>query len=142
MPVSERNPRRRFARIREQTQRLKRTHAERGVDVFLRFADFAGSTRLPFWGVNLVNWVRPYNLIVTNVHGPNVPLYLLGAPLIQFTPQLPLFENQGLAVAAMSYRGRLHVGIIGDRDLVPDLERFAEALDDSFAELKRAAESP
>ena len=141
MPVGERSARRRFKRIREQTLHLKKSRAARGVDAFLRFADFTGSTRLPFWGVNLANWVRPYNLIVTNVHGPNVPLYLLGAPLAEFTPLPPLFESQGLAVAAMSYCGRLNIGVIGDRDLVPDLDRFAQALDESFAELWKAAEN-
>ena len=103
-------------------------------------ADFTGSTRLPFWGLGLAHWARPYNLIVTNVHGPNVPLYLLGSLLTEFTPLLPLFENQALAVAAMSYRGQLQIGLIGDRDLVPDLDRFAEALDESFAELWKAAQ--
>jgi hypothetical protein len=83
----------------------------------------------------------PQYLIVTNVHGPNVPLYLLGAPLAEFTPLPPLFESQGLAVAAMSYCGRLNIGMIGDRDLVPDLDRFAQALDESFAELWKAAEN-
>ena len=89
LPLAERNARRRFLKIRSQTRHLKKTDAERGVDAFLRFADWAGSTRLPFWGVNLVNWVRPYNLIVTNVHGPQFPLYLLGAPLREFTPAIP-----------------------------------------------------
>jgi len=140
MPVAERSARRRFQRIREQTLHRKKTHAARGVDAFLRFADFTGSTWLPFWGFNLAHWARPYNLIVTNVHGPNVPLYLLGAPLVEFTPLPPLFQNQGLAVAAMSYCGRLQIGMIADRDLVPDLGRLAEALDESFAELWKAAE--
>ena len=68
-----------------------------------------------------------------------MPLYLLGAPLREFTPQLPLFQNQGLAVAAMSYLGKVHFGITADRDLVPDLDRFADALLTSFDELKSAA---
>jgi hypothetical protein len=141
LPVDERNARRRFTKITAQTRKLKSSHAERGVDSFLRFADWARSSRLPFWGVSLANWVRPYNLIVTNVHGPQVPLYLLGAPLREFTPQLPLFRNQGLAVAAMSYLGKIQFGITGDRDLLPDLDRFADALLTSFDELKSAAEN-
>jgi WS/DGAT/MGAT family acyltransferase len=142
LPVAERDPRRRFAKISAQTRELKRKKAEGGVDSFLRFADWARSTRLPFWGVSLANWVRPYNLIITNVHGPQVPLYLLGAPLREFTPQIPLFRNQGLAVAAMSYLGRVHFGLTGDRDLVPDLERLGNGLLESFDELKSAAENP
>jgi len=140
MPVGERNPRRRFTRIREQTRELKRTNAARGIESFLRFADWSGSTRLTFWGVNLASVVRPYNLIVTNVHGPPVRLYLLGAPLIEFAPHLPLFENQGLAVAALSYLDRVSIGVSGDRDVVPDLDAFAAAIDYSFDELRAAAQ--
>jgi WS/DGAT/MGAT family acyltransferase len=141
LPIASRMPRVRFQKISEQTRRMKETRAERGVDGFLRFADWAGSTQLMFWGVNLVNWLRPYNLIVTNVHGPHLPLYLLAAPLRSFTPQLPLFENQGLAIAALSYLGQIHIGLSADYDLVPDLERLGDAIDESFAELKEAAET-
>ena len=76
------------------------------------------------------------------MHGPQFPLYLLGAPLREFTPAIPLFQNQGLAVAAMSYLGGIHFGITGDRDLVPDLELFGDAIEASFEELKNAAENP
>jgi WS/DGAT/MGAT family acyltransferase len=141
LPLAERNVRRRFLKIRSQTRQLKRSGAERGVDAFLRFADWSGSTRLPYWGVSFANWVRPYNMIVTNVHGPQVPLYLLGSRLREFTPAIPLFQNQGLAVAAMSYLGGIHFGITGDRNLVPDLELFGDALEASFEELKNAAEN-
>lgn len=139
LPVASRKARVCFQKISEQTRRLKETRPERGVDGFLRFADWARSNQLTFWGLNLVNWVRPYNLIITNVHGPSLPLYLLGAPLRTFTPQLPLFANQGLAVAALSYRGQIHIGLTADRDLVPDLDRLADGIDDAFAELKEAA---
>ncbi len=142
LPITSHKPRVRFQKISQQTRRMKDSRAERGVDGFLRFADWAGSTQLTFWGVNLVNWMRPYNLIVTNIHGPHFPLYLLGAPLRTFVPQLPLFENQGLAIAALSYLGQIHIGLSADRDLVPDLERLGDAIEESFAELKQAAESP
>jgi WS/DGAT/MGAT family acyltransferase len=141
LPVAERSPLRRFGSIRAQTRRLKKTGAARGVDRFLRFADWSRSTRLPFWGVSLASAVRPYNLIVTNIHGPEVRLYLLGARLLEFYPQPPLFEDRGLAVAAMSYLGKIHFGLNGDWDLVPDLPVFADAIEASFAELREAAES-
>jgi WS/DGAT/MGAT family acyltransferase len=141
LPVSMRSPRSRFARIREQTRRLKDSGAEQSIDGFLRFADFTGLTQLTFLGVNLVNWIRPYNLIVTNVHGPHFPLYFMGSQLQSFTPHLPLFPDQGLSIAALSYQGRIHVGLTADRDLVPDLHVLGEDLEESFAELRRAAET-
>ena len=139
MPVSERSPLRRFEHIRRQTRRLKKTEVARGIDGFLRFADWAGSTRLTFWGVNLASLVRPYNLIVTNVHGPQRHLYLLGAPLREFHLQLPLFDNQGMAIAIMSYLGQISFGLTGDSKLAPDLAAFANDLDASFEELRAAA---
>ncbi len=142
LPVGERDPRRRFQKIHAQTLELKRTSAESGVDAFLEFADWAGSTRLTFWGVKLANWARPYNMIVTNVHGPQVRLYLLGSLMRDFTAQVPLFRNQGLSVAAMSYLGKINLGITADRDLVPDFMHFGDALEEAFAELKAVASSP
>ena len=76
----------------------------------------------------MASFLKPYNLRVTNVRGPSVPIYLLGAPLTAFDPTLPLFENQGLAVAVLTYGSKLHVGLSGDWDLLPDLGDFAEDL--------------
>ena len=117
LPLAERDPLRRFAKIRAETRRLERSRAAQGIDLLGRLAEWTGSDLLTFWGVRLASTLRPYNLIVSNVHGPNVPLYLLGALLTEFTPMPPLFENQGLALAAMSYCGRLQIGAIGDRTI-------------------------
>ena len=90
--------------------------------------------------MRFVSSLRPYHMIVTNVHGPPVPLYLLGARMLDFHPLLPLFANQGLAIAMMSYDGRVHVGLNADWDAVRDLEVLADAFDASLAELRDAAE--
>jgi WS/DGAT/MGAT family acyltransferase len=142
LPVSERDPRRRFERIRAQTREAKRTRPEQGVDLFLRFADWSGLGPLASLGVGLVDWLRPYNLIVTNVRGPDLPLYLLGARMREFYPLLPLFEGQGLAVAALSYLGHLHVGLTADWDHVPDLELLGASLEGALGELRERVEHP
>lgn len=142
LPVGVTDPRERFAAIRAQTRALKRSKAERGVDLFLRFSDWSGSSRLPYWGVGLVNQLRPYNLIVTNVRGPEVPLYLLGARLHDLHPFVPLFANQTLAIAVLSYLGRISIGVLADWDHVPELEHFAGDLARAFDELRAAAEGP
>ena len=141
LPVSESSARKRFEKVREQTRALKRSNAEQGIDMFLRFANWIGSSRLPYWGVGIVQMLRPYNLIITNVHGPPVPLYLLGARLESFYPTVPLFENQGIAVAAMSYVDRISFGILADWDLVPDLHGMVEAIGASLEELRGVAYS-
>ena len=141
LPVSEPNPRKRFLKVREQTREHRRSNAEQGINMFLRFADWIGSSRLPYWGVGIVQMLRPYNLIVTSVHGPPVPLYLLGARLDSFYPTVPLFVNQGITVAAMSYVDRISFGILADWNLVPDLHGVAVAIGESLEELRCATYS-
>jgi diacylglycerol O-acyltransferase len=84
----------------------------------------------------------PVNTIVTNVPGPQIPLYLLGARVLETYPMLNLLTQQSLGVALFSYAGRLHWGFMSDWDLVPDLHDFVRAIEDSTAELSRAAELP
>jgi WS/DGAT/MGAT family acyltransferase len=139
LPVAEPDPLRRHARIREETERLKASRAARGMDLWARLADGAGSTLLTRFGVGLATALRPYHLIVTNVPGPQMPLYVLGARLLELYPLLPLFERQGLGVAVLSYDGGLGFGLTADRELLPDLGRFAVALDESLSELVAAA---
>jgi len=90
----------------------------------------------------LVSRMHPYNLIVTNVPGPQVPLYLLGAQVIDGYPLVPLFEHQCLGVAVFSYIGKVCIGVNADWDRVPDLHRFIDALRLSFDELRKSAEGP
>lgn len=140
LPLGEKNPVRRFEKIREQTRRRKNAHAASAIDALFRLADSSGSTPLTALGVRFVSNLRPYHMIVTNVHGPMVPLYLLGARLRELHPLVPLFANQGLSVAMMSYDGRIHVGLNADWDAVRDLAPLADAFEASLDELRVAAE--
>jgi diacylglycerol O-acyltransferase len=87
---------------------------------------------------------RLFNLLVTNVPGPQFPLYVLGRELRDLFPVAFLPENQSLAVAIMSYNGALDFGLLGDYDAMPDIAEFGDALAASLAELVAAArgESP
>ena len=140
LPVAEPDATRRFEQVREQTRRCKELQAAEGFDLLWRFADWSGSPRLGGWLADLATVVQPYNLIVTNIHGPQVPLYLLGARLSGLYPTLPLFSNQGLAVAAVSYRGRICLGFTGDRDLMPDLAEMPDHVEAAVHELRGASE--
>jgi WS/DGAT/MGAT family acyltransferase len=82
---------------------------------------------------------RLFNLLVTNVPGPQFPLYVLGRELRDLFPVAFLPENQSLAVAIMSYNGALDFGILGDYDALPDIADFGDALAASLAELVDAA---
>jgi diacylglycerol O-acyltransferase / wax synthase len=82
---------------------------------------------------------RLFNLLVTNVPGPQFPLYVLGRELQDLFPVAFLPENQALAVAIMSYNGRMDFGLLGDYDALADIEDLAEDLQESLAELVAAA---
>lgn len=138
LPVSERDPRRRLARICAITASLKHGGGAAGTDVMMRLADWTGPAGVAL-GVRLAERMSPYNLIVTNVPGPQFPLYLLDARLLQTYPLVPLFENQGLGIALFSYDGQLYWGLNADRELVPDLPSLAADLAESFAELQACA---
>ena len=82
---------------------------------------------------------RLFNLIVTNVPGPQFPLYLLGREMEEIVPIAFLPENHALAIAIMSYNGKVDFGLLADYDAMPDLEAFGGYLEESLAELLTAA---
>jgi hypothetical protein len=77
------------------------------------------------------------NLIVTNVPGPQAPLYCLGARMLEVYPIVPLSRNLTLNIAIISYDGDLHFGLMGDGESRRDLEVLAGGIEDAFAELMR-----
>jgi WS/DGAT/MGAT family acyltransferase len=82
---------------------------------------------------------RLFNLIVTNIPGPQVPLYVLGRELLDLFPVAFLPENHALAVAIMSYNGAIDFGLLGDYDALPDIEVVADGIATSLTELLQAA---
>jgi hypothetical protein len=78
-------------------------------------------------------------MIVTNVPGPQFPLYMLGAKLLESFPQVPLLQGTGIGVALFSYDGHIFWGLNSDYGMVPDLDDFRRAVEDSFRELGEAA---
>ena len=82
---------------------------------------------------------RLFNLLVTNIPGPQMPLYLLGRRLQDLFPVAFLPENHALAVAIMSYDGGLDYGLLGDYDAMPDIDVVADGIEASLAELLAAA---
>ena len=80
----------------------------------------------------------PFNLIISNVPGPNAPLYMAGAELQHFYPVSSIADGQGLNMTVQSYNGNLDFGFIACRELVPDLWLLTELLHDSMNELLAA----
>jgi len=82
---------------------------------------------------------RLFNLIVTNVPGPQFPLYLLGRELQDLFPVAFLPRDHSLAIAIMSYNGGIDFGLLGDYDAMPDLDEFGQDLSVALEELVTAA---
>ncbi|HEY2601202.1 MAG TPA: wax ester/triacylglycerol synthase family O-acyltransferase [Thermoleophilaceae bacterium] len=138
LPVSEDDPQRRLTTIAAAMQGVKRSGQAVGAQVLTELSGFAPPT-LMAQGSRLVSTERFFNLVVTNVPGPQFPLYLLGRELREIYPMVPLAKGQALGIAIMSYNGRMNFGLLGDWDALPDLDDLAGDLEDSLAELARAA---
>ena len=80
-------------------------------------------------------------MIVTNVPGPQIPLYVLGRELQDVFPVAFLPENHALAIAIMSYNGGIDFGLLGDYDAMEDIEMLATGLTESLNDLRSAAEA-
>ncbi|MBI4515346.1 MAG: wax ester/triacylglycerol synthase family O-acyltransferase [Deltaproteobacteria bacterium] len=135
LPVAECDPLDRYARVRALTADLKHSKQALGPQVLTQAAEWLGPAVLSL-GIRLTAWLHPYNLIVSNVPGPQQTFYLLGAPMLEGFPLVPLFENQGLAIALLSYAGKLCWGVNADWDLVPDLHDFIGDIRAAFCELR------
>lgn len=139
LPVYVADPVRRLGVISEEMEGLKRSKQALGAEVIARFNDFAPPTLLA--QASRINFTtRLFNLIVTNVPGPQLPLYVLGRELDEVFPVAFLPQNHALAVAIMSYNGKVGFGLLADYDSVEDVEALAGGIDESLAELADAAE--
>ncbi|MGH8911392.1 MAG: WS/DGAT domain-containing protein, partial [Acidimicrobiia bacterium] len=86
--------------------------------------------------------MRPFNMTVTNVPGPQFPMYLLEAEMIANYPMVPLWAQHGVGIALFSYNGRLLWGIHADYDALPDADAFIESIHLSAQQLLDAATAP
>jgi WS/DGAT/MGAT family acyltransferase len=134
LPVDGQDPLVRLERVRENMQRLKESKQAMGAEMLSAVSEWTSATLLSL-AVRVSVRGRPYNLVVTNVPGPQVPLYLLGAKMKTCYPVVNLLPNQALGVALFSYAGKLFWGFVADWDAVPDLHEFVLAVEESFAEL-------
>jgi len=138
LPVYVEDPVRRLRVVSEQMEGLKRSKQALGAEVISRFNDFAPPTLLA--QAARINFsTRLFNAIVTNVPGPQMPLYVLGRELEEVFPVAFLPQDHALAVAIMSYNGRICFGLLADYDSMEDVETLTRGLDESVAELEQAA---
>jgi len=138
LPVWCEDPVRRLQLVRQSMGDLKKSKQAMGATLLTQLADFAPPT-VAGQAARLQSRQRFFNLVVTNIPGPQFPLYLMGRRMERVFPMVPLAKNQGLCVGVMSYDGQVNFGLIGDYDGMPDLEDVARELEDSIGELIEAA---
>ncbi len=139
LPVGDPDPRTRIDAVRASTAELKDREQAVGAATLIGLGEYAAPTLLGL-AARAAHGQPFANLIVTNIPGPQIPLYLLGAQMLEVYPIVPLSRNLTLNVAVLSYCGQLHFGLIGDGASAHDLEVLAGGIEDAFAELLALAE--
>ena len=138
LPVGILDPVRRLHTVSEAMRELKESGQAVGAQVLTRLSGFAPTTIMS-QAARLQARQRMFNVVVTNVPGPQIPLYVLGRELQGLFPMVPLAENTALGIAIMSYNGQLNFGLSADYDALADLEDLADNLRSSIEELLSAA---
>ena len=138
LPVWCQDPVARLDIVREELKGLKSSGQAVGAQVITELTGFAPPTVMG-QAARLVSRQRMFNLVVTNVPGPQFPLYLAGRKMLDPFPMVPLAKNQALGIALLSYAGKINFGLVGDWDLMWDIDEFADDLRESLEELAEAA---
>jgi diacylglycerol O-acyltransferase len=136
LPVDERDPRRRLEKIVEETRKLKSSDQVKGTSALEEISDWTTTGLLSQFS-RLAAARRSYNVVVTNVPGPQMPVFMNGARLLESYPLVPLFDNQALGIALFSYDGVLHWGFNADWDAIPDLHEFVLLIEREFETLRK-----
>jgi WS/DGAT/MGAT family acyltransferase len=139
LPIGEADPAARFRAVTEATAHLKKTDQALGAAMLTQSASFTPSNLLGTAARVAAATARPFNMTVTNVPGPQLPLYLLQSRLEHIYPMVPLWVNHGLGVALFSYDGQLNWGFSSDWGSVPDLDAFVRHIEQALDELHAAA---
>lgn len=124
LPVWSEDPVERLHLVTETMGDLKASGQAVGAEILTKITDFAPTT-IASQAARLQPAQRFFNLVVTNVPGPQFPLYVLGRKMESIFPMVPLARRQALCVGIMSYNGQVNFGLIGDYDAMADLDSFA-----------------
>ncbi len=138
LPVGSMGPKRRLELVRRSTAYLKESMMAMSADAIIGLGAYAPGGLLAA-AARVASRGPWFNLVVSNIPGPSQPMYMAGARLVAQYPSMPLGENSALSIACSSIGGTMAFGLTGDHDGMPDLQRLAFALDESLAEVSKAA---
>lgn len=136
LPVGEPDPLTRLRQVQDEMAEVKDSGEAIGAERIMRMADFAPPTLLALSSRLMGGQgTRTVNLVVTNVPGPQFPLYMLGTRMLEAFPIAPVAGDMTICIAVLSYDGQLNFGLNGDWDAVPDLAILAEGIEKSLGDL-------
>jgi diacylglycerol O-acyltransferase len=138
LPIGPVGAKKRLALIGEETKHLKESHYAVGAEFIMNIGMWAPPT-IHAMAARLAARSRVINLVVSNVPGPQVPMYIGGAKLLAQYPFMPIAESMGLSVAVTSLAGTMAFGVTADWDTLPDTEVLVQGIDEAVAELRKAA---
>lgn len=140
LPVGEPDPVVRLQRISFDMAQHKESSRMLGAEAIMAAAEFAPPT-LHSMGARLGSGIgqKVFNLMITNVPGPQQPLYLNGSEMTSSYPVVPLVKSQAVSIGLTSYNGGVYFGLNSDRDAMPDIEVLAQCIADSAEELRNYA---
>jgi WS/DGAT/MGAT family acyltransferase len=138
LPVNEPEPANRLRKVSRAMGVLKERRQAVGAMALTRLAEFAPPTLAAF-SARLQSIAPWFNIVVTNVPGPQMPLYLLGRKLLACHPAVPLTEVTTISIALLSYDGAIDIGLLGDDEHAADLPALARAIPEALAELSKLA---
>jgi WS/DGAT/MGAT family acyltransferase len=138
LPLDLSQPASQLRAISARTEELKNSKSAVAAEALTQAAEWTPATLLSLGARNATR-LLPFNMVVTNVPGPQLPLYMLGARMREIFPLVPLMDHLGLGIALFSYDGQLCWGFNADYELVPDLDHFVRCVAESFEDVQRAA---
>ena len=139
IPLDLTDPVERFRHINQKTTSMKSARIAEGLNLFTALMGILPAPVQAFAGALATTPVPAFNMVSTNVPGPQVPLYAMGKRMIAYYPYVPVGYAIGCGCAIMSYDQHLYFGLTSDTQAMPDVERLKEALEQSFIELRAAA---
>jgi len=138
IPLDLTDPVERFRHINQKTTSMKSARIAEGLNLFTALMGVLPAPVQAFAGALATTPVPAFNMVSTNVPGPQVPLYAMGKRMIAYYPYVPVGYAIGCGCAIMSYDQHLYFGLTSDTQAMPDVEKLKEALEQSFIELRAA----
>jgi WS/DGAT/MGAT family acyltransferase len=149
LPIQIDDPVERLLAIRAETRRAKAEHGRSGADVFRKFADVVTNITVPWLLIHAMELYSsthaadrvpsPWNLVISNLPGPRVPLYCAGAKAVRIYPLGPVQQGSGLNLTVLSTLDRLCFGAMACKEMVPDIQDVAASFADAIGRLRKLA---